>query len=87
MGTTAVTTTATRPLYEIAADIDTHWDKINYAAMPYWEAMRSLDQITDRYGYDSAASVVRYWLSNSSTWRGADARRMKAELRDMLGGR
>ncbi len=73
-----------RPLSEIASDISKHWPKVNYAAKPYLEAMGSLDAIGDTFGSDSAQSIVLYFLSNSSTWRGADARRIKAELRVML---
>ena len=78
------TTTEVRPLYAIAADISRNWLKINYAARPYLEAMASLDKITDSYGYDSADSIVRYFLSNASTWRGDTARWIKAELKGML---
>jgi hypothetical protein len=46
--------------------------------------MGSLTSLTDKFGYDSADSVVRYFLSNSSTWRGEDSRRIKSELRAML---
>ena len=73
-----------RPLYEIAFDIENHWPKVNYAAVPYLEAMRELTSIEDHYGQDSADMVVRYFLGNASTWRGEDARRIKAELRSML---
>jgi hypothetical protein len=48
------------------------------------EAMLSLEFITDSYHYDSADSVVRYFLSNASTWRGDTARRVKAELKALL---
>lgn len=76
--------TQTRPLREIAVEISKTWPNINYAAMPYLEAMARLDKITDSYYADSARSVVRYFLSNAGTWRGADARRIKAELKAML---
>ena len=33
------------------------------------------------YFYDSMASVVAYFLSNATGWRGDDARRLKAELK------
>ena len=76
--------TGKRPLYEIAADIRAHWAKVNYAAEPYLEAMESLDSITGMYFYETAESVVLYFLSNATSWRGEDARRVKAELRGML---
>lgn len=68
----------------IAADIRRTWPKVNFGAVPYLEAMESLDKITDRYYLDSADSIVRYFLSNATTWRGPDARRIKAELKDMV---
>lgn len=74
----------TRPLYEIAADIRRTWSKPYFGAVPYIEAMGSLGNIADNYGYDSGDSIVRYFLSNAGTWRGEDARRIKAELKGML---
>ena len=74
----------TRPLYEIAADIRRNWPKPYFGAVPYIQAMGSLNSISDNYGFDSADSIVRYFLSNAGTWRGEDARRIKAELKAML---
>ena len=73
-----------RPIYEIARDIRTNWPKVNYAAAPYLAAMRDLNVITDKYVYDTGASVVRYFLANASSWRGPEAKRIKAELKAML---
>lgn len=73
-----------RPLYVIAEDIRKHWVKINYAAKPYLDAMASCTNINDNYYADSARSVVLYFLSNASTWRGPDAKRIKDELRAMM---
>jgi hypothetical protein len=73
-----------RPLSVIAADIQSHWAKPYFGAVPYLDAMRSLDAITDSYYEDSADSIVRYFLANAATWRGDDARRIKAELKGML---
>jgi hypothetical protein len=75
---------ANRPLYEIAADIRAHWAKVNYAAKPYLDAMDQLNLITDKYYMDDADSIVRYFLGNATSWRGEDARRVKAELKGML---
>jgi hypothetical protein len=47
--------------------------------------MRSLIDITDRYGVDPADEVIMYFLSNATTWRGPDARRIKAELKTLAG--
>lgn len=75
----------TRPLYEIAADIRKHWPNIHYTAAPYYDAMCELDKITDNYIHDSGKSVVLYFLANAQTWRGEDAKRIKAELKKMAG--
>ena len=74
----------TRPIYTIAAEIRKTWPKVYFGAVPYLDAMSSLTSVHDNYGYDSADSIVRYFLSNASTWRGEDARRIKAELKGML---
>jgi hypothetical protein len=78
------TATTTRPLYVIARDIARDWSKPNYAAVPYLDAMCGLSNISDRYYYDSAESVVRYFLANAGQWRGDKAREIKAELKAML---
>ncbi len=76
--------TPTRSISVIAQDISNNWPKVNYAAAPYLNAMRHLTHITDMYMADSGKSVVLYFLSNASTWRGEHARRIKAELKQML---
>jgi hypothetical protein len=57
------------------------WTKVNYAAKPYLDAMQSLDKASDRYGYDDGVSIVLYFLSNASSWRGEIAKAVKAELK------
>lgn len=73
-----------RPIYEIAKDIRKDWKKMNPHAVPYFRAMESLDTIEDRFMFDSADMIVRYFLSNATTWRGEKAREIKAELNAML---
>lgn len=73
-----------RPLHVIAREIYRDWKPVNYAAKPYLEAMSSLDSIADNYGYDSGRSIVAYFLSNASQWKGDTARRIKMELKSML---
>lgn len=75
----------TRPLSRIAKEIQVDWPKPYFGAVPYIDALRSLDNIGDMYGADSARYVVRYFLANATTWRGETARRVKAELKAMLG--
>lgn len=73
-----------RPLYLIARDIKRAWPKPNYAAVPYLDAMGELGHITDRFYMDSGESVVRYFLANAATFRGPEAKALKAELKEML---
>jgi hypothetical protein len=73
-----------RPLYEIANEIRKDWKKINYAAVPYLDAMSTLDSVNDNYIMDSGKSIVAYFLSNASTWRGETAKRVKLELKAMI---
>ena len=74
----------TRPISTIAAEIRKEWKKVNYAAAPYLDAMGSLNSINDQYYYDSGKSVVLYFLSNASAFRGDAAKRIKAELKAMV---
>lgn len=76
----------TRTLSEIASEIKRDWKSVNYAAKPYLWAMGSFNTIDDAMGYDSARSVVLYFLSNASSWRGDVAKRVKAELKAHLKG-
>lgn len=79
-----------RELREIARDIRATWVDRNgnsivyFGAVPYLRAMGSLGSIDDMYGLDTARSIVLYFLSNAATWRGDDARRVRAELKGML---
>jgi len=82
--------TAVRSVAYIAREITADWSKqgkgVNYAAAPYLQAMHSLDKVTDPYYADSGASVIRYFLANANTWRGETAKRVKAELKNMIKG-
>lgn len=74
-----------RSLSAIASDIRRDWGaKVNFAAKPYLEAMSQLGSIDDHYGADDARSVVLYFLSNASSYRGDKARTLKAELNAVL---
>lgn len=74
-----------RSLSVIANEIRKDWgNKIYFGAVPYLEAMMTLDKITDKYMFDSAETIVIYFLSNASSWRGEKAKSIKKELKDML---
>ncbi len=82
---------ANRSISEIAYDIRKEWrDKtgkpnVYFGAVPYLDAMRDLDKITDNYFEDSAKSVVLYFLANAAAFRGEKAKALKAELKALAG--
>ncbi len=76
-----------RPINEIAREIKKDWVNVNYGAKPYLDAMFSLVNITDKYYEDSAKSIVSYFLSNASTYRGETAKKIKLELKAMIGAK
>ena len=74
-----------RPIHVIAKEIAKDWGpKVNFGAVPYLGAMRSLDSMDEAYGQDSAKMMVAYFLCNAGTWRGEVARRVKKELNAMI---
>lgn len=82
--------TTERKLYEIAREIKATWTDKNgnynpfFAAVPYINAMACLSGKTDRFGEDDAKDIVIRFLVNARTWRGEDAKRIKAELKRMF---
>jgi hypothetical protein len=77
-------TNKNRPIYEIANEIRSCWRNVYFGAEPYLSAMASINSINDMYYADTARSVVMYFLSNATKWRGEDAKRIKTELNNML---
>ena len=73
-----------RSLRVIANDIRDHWTNVYFGAVPYLRDMAKVDKITDKFFEDDAETIVIYFLSNATYWRGPDARRIKAELNEML---
>jgi len=74
-----------RSINIIAQEIKEDWKNVNYAAKPYLDAMLTMSNVNDGFGYDSGESVILYFLSNAGAWRGEVAKRIKAELRKMVG--
>lgn len=73
-----------RPIHAIADEIRHEWSNVHYAAVPYLDSMRYLNKVTDQFDQDPGKDVVLYFLSNARTWRGPAAKRIKAELKDMI---
>jgi hypothetical protein len=75
-----------RSLSEIAVEIRKEWGvKLNYAAKPYVDAMIQLNDVSDMYGLESGSNIVRRFLCNASSFRGNAARRIKKELKEIIG--
>ena len=71
-----------RPLYEIGREIKRIWGaKVYFGAVPYLDALCTLQDKNSEYGCDSAESIVIYFLSNARGFCGEDAKRLKAELK------
>lgn len=73
-----------RSIHAIAREVEQDWTVVNYAAKPYLDAMHSLRSISDNYYQDTGYSVVSYFLANATQWKGEVARRIKAELKEIL---
>lgn len=67
-------------LAQIAQAVRKDWPKPYFGAVPYLNAMATMNSVDDNYGADSGKSIVIYFLSNAQTWRGETARNVKAEL-------
>lgn len=84
MNTTATATkNQPRTLHEIAADIRRNWKDIRFNAKPYVDAMSQIFSAEPNAPYlaENAKGVVTGFLANAGTWRGAEAKRIKEELR------
>lgn len=75
----------TMTISAISRLIHRHWANVNYAAVPYLDAMGTLQSIDQPYYQDSGKSVVLYFLANAGGWRGEVAKAVKAELKKRAG--
>lgn len=74
-----------RPIFKIAEDIKNEWgSKVYFGAVPYLEAMQFLSNKNDKYGFDNGETILRYFLSNASTFRGETAKKLKEEIKNIL---
>ena len=73
-----------RTISEVARDIWQDWKKVYFGAVPYLQAMMSLDKVNEQYGLDDARGIVLYFLSNAHTYRGPRAKQLKLELEWIL---
>jgi hypothetical protein len=65
---------------QIAREIRANWTKPYFGAVPYLNAMLRSD-----YGFDSQETIVLYFLSNASSYRGELAKEHKKQLKEIVG--
>lgn len=70
-------------LDEIADIIRKDWKKVYFGAVPYLDALGSIDS-SGMFMNDPWQSIVAYFLGNANTWRGPVAKEVKAELKKRL---
>lgn len=63
------------------------WERPYFGAVPYLQAMRTMDTFQEDYGCDSGRSVGLYFLANAQAWRGPVARLVKARIKALCGVR
>lgn len=75
-----------RTFQQIAKDIKSTWMNVYFGAVPYLEALLTLDTTDPEalYGIKKAGDIARYFLANAQIFRGADARRLKEELKTLI---
>lgn len=75
-----------RTFAEIIQEIRTLWSKPYFGAVPYLDALGTINSSEPdaTYGYVTVRDIVPYLLANMQTFRGPDARRVKAELKSMI---
>ena len=73
-----------RPIHTIAREVTDNWSNVYFGAVPYLQAMHTLDDVDEMYGADTAESIIVYFLANAHTWRGEVARRIKKELKELI---
>jgi hypothetical protein len=70
-----------RPISQIAADIKKSWPRVPNCAKVYLNALEALNDKNSKFGLDTAPSLINYFLCNASTFKGEQARSLKAELK------
>tara|TARA_B100000287_G_scaffold110706_1_gene103055 strand:+ start:6742 stop:6999 length:258 start_codon:yes stop_codon:yes gene_type:complete len=68
------------PLSDIAQMVREDWTNPYFGAVPYLDAMATMESIEDKYFMDDGDDIVIYFLANAQTWRGEVARTVKKEL-------
>lgn len=73
-----------RPINVIAYEIKKEWQNVYFDAVPYLDAMLTLNTVKDCFYEDSAKSIIIYFLANAQTFRGEMAKALKTELKNII---
>ena len=75
-----------RTFSQIVKEIRKVWKNIYFGAEPYLQALSQVHSSDKNapYLFETAKDQVVYLLANMTTFRGEDARRIKAELKEMI---
>lgn len=67
-----------RTFAEIAREIEQTWKNVYFGAKPYLLAMTTINSSDKNapYMFETAESIVSYFLANATYWRGEDATRV-----------
>lgn len=81
-----------RAVCVIAREIARNWASgkkgvagIYFGAVPYLDAMRTMETATENYGADDGKSILLYFLGNANAYRGGLATAHKLELKALAG--
>lgn len=75
-----------RTFAEIVNEIRQVWTKPYFGAEPYLDALAQVHSSDKNapYLFETAKDLVPYLLANMTSFRGEDAKRIKAELKEMI---
>lgn len=68
---------------QLVATIRADWKNPYFGAVPYLDALATLDSWDQSYMYDDAKGLGMYLLSNLRTYKGETAKAVKATLKEV----
>lgn len=74
-----------KKVHQFASEILEDWKTVQKSpAWPYLRAMFQLNYVSDNYYLESGRDIISRFLCNAQYWRGPVAKRIKAELNELL---
>lgn len=69
----------------LASIVRRAWPNVYFGAVPYLDAMRTMNGFGEMYGADEGREIGIYFLANAATWKGDVAKAVKARMKVLLG--